>query len=178
MDVVKREIESLRGSIEIETRRHEGTKVLLSLPLTLAIIEGLLVKVGESDFVMPLSVIEECLELGKDMFALGGTGIVSMRGEPLPCVYLRDFFGIEESRPAVEEGVVVQVGGKRFVLVVDRVIGDHQTVIKSLGKAYRNVVGVSGATILGDGTVALILDVDLIVRTAEREEARSLGRAA
>jgi two-component system chemotaxis sensor kinase CheA len=179
MDVVKREIDSLRGTIEIESARGSGTQIQLSLPLTLAIIEGLLVQVGESEYVIPLSAIEECLELSSESFALGSErNIVQVRGEPLSCVFIRDFFHARESRPALEEAVVVRVGSRRVAIVVDHVIGDHQTVIKPLGRAYRDVVGLSGATILGDGTVALILDVDAIVRAAEHEEAVSLGRVA
>jgi two-component system chemotaxis sensor kinase CheA len=179
MDVVKREIDSLRGTIEIDTEAKKGTSIVLSLPLTLAIIEGLLVQIGASRFVIPLSVVEECLELTPDNFVLGRhRDVVQVRGEPLPCVSLRGFFHLREERSGLEECVVVRIGSNRFVIVVDHVVGDHQTVIKSLGRAYKDVIGVSGATILGDGTVALILDVDSIVREAEREEARALGRAA
>lgn len=179
MDVVKREIDALRGSIEIDSHRNEGTNIVLSLPLTLAIIEGLLIQVGQGQFVIPLSVIEECLELSADSFVLGSRcDVIQVRGEPLPCVYLRDFFKIDAPKPVIEEAVVVSMCGNRFVIVVDHVIGDHQTVIKSLGKAYQDVVGVSGATILGNGTVALILDVDMIVSTAEREEKLVLRGAA
>jgi two-component system chemotaxis sensor kinase CheA len=179
MDVVKREIDSLRGSIEIDSDQGQGTSISLSLPLTLAIIDGLLVQVGSSQFVIPLSAIEECLELNESHFALSSDrNVIQVRGEALSCVRLREFLHIDDEMPTIQEGVIVRQGGERIVIVVDHVIGDHQTVIKSLGQVYQDVKGVSGATILGDGNVALILDVDEIIRIAEMEESTNLESGA
>lgn len=164
MDVVRRAIEGLRGTVEVESVRGAGTVVRVKLPLTLAIIEGLLVAVGEDSFVLPLSLVEECIELtGRDAQYARGQRLVPVRGEQVPYVRLRDWFGAEGTHPEREQVVIANVDGTRFGFAVDDVIGQHQTVIKSLGKVYRDVEGVSGATILGDGTVALILDAPKLV---------------
>lgn len=171
MDVVKREIDALRGTINISSAKGVGSRIELSLPLTLAIIDGLMVDVSSERFVVPLALIEECLELTEASLAIGrGRNVIQMRGEPIPFIRLRDVFGMSERQASAEEVVIVSVGEARVGLVVDRVIGNHQTVIKSLGRAYRDVEGVSGATILGDGNVALILDVPRLVRCAKAEE--------
>jgi two-component system chemotaxis sensor kinase CheA len=160
MDVVKRNIESLQGTIEIETREGEGTKISLMLPLTLAIVDGLLVKVGESFYVVPLSSVEECVELSReDVEKAHGRELINIRGEIVPYVSLRERFGTGGERPAIEQIVTSRINGAKTGLLVDQVIGEHQTVIKSLGKAYRGIKEVSGATILGDGTLALILEM-------------------
>lgn len=178
MDVVRREIDGLRGNIEVESETDHGSVMHLSLPLTLAIIDGLLVEVSASEFVIPLSTIEECLELDESHFPLGsGRNVIQVRGEALPCVFLREFFHLASPPPTIQEAVVARVGNSRVAVVVDHVVGDHQTVIKSLGKVYQDVQGVSGATIMGDGQVALILDVDQIVRSAEKEELAALSIA-
>ncbi len=171
MDVVKREIDNLRGSVEVESRPGEGSTMNLSLPLTLAIVDGLLVRVATELYVIPLSLVERCLELADSAFALSKRrNVVSVRGELLPCVRLRDYFALAGRPPEIEEAVVVSVGEDRLVLSVDHVIGDHQTVIKSLGKAYEDVEGVSGGTIMGDGTVALIVDVPGMLRRVRQDE--------
>jgi len=173
MDVVKRSIDALRGSIEIGSSRSSGTTITLKLPLTLAIVDGLLVQVGEGYFVVPLSVVEECVELTReDISKAHGRRMSYVRGEIVPYIRLRDRFMVNGGRPAIEQIVITEAAGGRFGFVVDTVIGEHQTVIKSLGRMYRNVEGISGATILGDGTVALILDVPKLVREVEMEEQR------
>ncbi len=168
MDVVRRAIESLRGSIEVSSKKGLGTTITLKLPLTLAIIDGLLVNISDEFFVLPLSSVEECIELSSDDIEKAhGRHIVNIRGEIVPYVNLRERFNITGERLSIEQVVVANIKGMRVGFVVDKVIGQHQTVLKTLGKVYKNVEGVSGATILGDGTVALILD---IIRLAEKEE--------
>ncbi len=160
MDVVKREIDALRGTIRTTSKKGVGTTIDLSLPLTLAIIEGLLIDVADERFVVPLSMVEECLELTAERYALSpDRNIIQVRGEPVPFVRLREVLKIRGAAPALEETVVVNVNDTRLGIVVDKVVGHHQTVIKSLGNTYKDVDAVSGATILGDGKVALILDV-------------------
>jgi two-component system chemotaxis sensor kinase CheA len=172
LDVVKKAIEALRGSIELQSKRGEGASITLKLPLTLAIIDGLLVRIGPERFVIPLALVKECVELSQQDRRNGhGRNIANVRGAILPYVDLRDRFGISGERPPIEQIVVTDSGGARTGFVVDGVIGGYQTVIKNLGTFYRGVEGVSGATILGDGTVALILDVPKLVQGAEREEA-------
>ncbi|MFZ0930205.1 MAG: chemotaxis protein CheA [Syntrophobacteraceae bacterium] len=167
MDVVKRGIEALRGAIDIASREGAGTTITLKLPLTLAIVDGLLVKIADANFVLPLSVVEECVELTSTTAAAGhGRQVAFIRGEIVPYIRLRERFSIEGPAPPIEQIVVTETMGGKVGLVVDKVIGEHQTVIKNLGKIYMSVTGVSGATILGDGTVALIVDVPRIVRGA------------
>ncbi len=177
MDVVKREIESLRGSIEIDSQLGKGTRIDLYLPLTLAIIDGLLVEIGAGKYVIPINAIVECLEMTDETVALDrGRNLIQVRGELLPFVRLRETFWIEGVVPEIEEAVIVNHGDNRVGLVVDRVIGDYQTVIKSLGRIYQDVEGLSGATIMGDGNVALIVDVLGLVRMANMDEKHSIGK--
>ena len=169
MDVVKRSVEALRGQISITSEPGKGTTFRLQLPLTLAIIEGLLVAVGEGKFVLPMSLVEECVELtALDIERAHDNRLTNVRGELVPYIRLRDWFGSAGERPAIEQVAVTTVEGKRFGFVVDGVIGQHQTVIKSLGRMYQSVRGLSGATILGDGTLALILDVPALLRSVQR----------
>ncbi len=169
MDVVKRAIESLRGSIDIDSTAGKGTIIRVRIPLTLAIIDSLLVTIGEDCYVIPLSVVEECIELTRaDVAQAHGRNLVRVRDRLVPYVYLRDEFAIADEPPEIEQVVVTAVNGNQVGFVVDRVIGEHQTVIKSLGRMYRDVQGLSGATILGDGKVALILDIPQLVQRAEQ----------
>jgi len=169
MDVVKRSVEALRGQISITSEPGKGTTFRLQLPLTLAIIEGLLVAVGEGKFVLPMSLVEECVELtALDIERSHDNRLANVRGELVPYIRLRDCFGSSGERPAIEQVAVTTVEGKRFGFVVDGVVGQHQTVIKSLGRMYQDVRGLSGATILGDGTLALILDVPALLRSVEQ----------
>ena len=176
MDVVKRNIEALRGSIDIHSQKGIGTTITLSLPLTLAIIEGLLVKIGPEVFVIPLSLVEECVELtGSDIQRSHGRQIANVRGEIVPYIRLRDKFVINGDTAEIEQIVITRIGENRIGFVVDHVIGEHQTVIKTLGRMYKNVEGVSGATILGDGAVALILDIPKLSQSAMNEEVRMVN---
>jgi len=172
MDVVHRAIDSLRGSIELSSVLGQGTVITIRLPLTLAIIEGLQVQVGDGYFVVPLSLVEECVELhGKDVDPTRNQQIINLRGELVPYIHLRRWFEVEGAPPPIEQIVITGVEGRRIGIVVDHVIGEHQTVIKSLGRVYRDVEGISGATIRGDGTLALILDVPRLVRCVAAEPA-------
>jgi two-component system chemotaxis sensor kinase CheA len=171
MDVVKRGIEALRGSIEIGSTKGVGTKIMISLPLTLAIIEGLLVKIAEERFVIPLSTVEECIELtSKEVERSHGRHLIKVREQLVPYIKLRERFNINGKSPDIEQVVITGVDDCKIGLAVDHVIGEHQTVIKSLGRFYSNVEGLSGATILGDGSVAMILDIPNLVRSVEQEE--------
>ena len=173
MDVVRRSVEALRGSIEIASRPGAGLTVTLRLPLTLAIIDGLLVRVGGGQFVLPLANSLECVELGrKDIDAAHGNHIAMVRGETIPYIRLREYFGIQADPPEREQIMVVETEEGNFGFVVDEVLGNHQTVIKNLGRMYRDVPTVSGATILGNGTVALILDPHRLVQHAIQSASR------
>ncbi len=177
MDVVKKEIESLGGFVTVKSEEGKNTRVILSIPLTLAIIEGFLVKVGSDFYVLPLSSVEACIELTQEERAQHkGRRIINFRNEILSYVRLRDVFEIEGDEREIEQIVVVRSLDMRVGFVVDQVIGDYQTVIKSLGRIYKDVEGVSGATILGDGTVALILDINKLADIAHREETAELRR--
>ncbi len=173
MDVVKKGIDSLGGSVEIESRLGTGTTITLKLPLTLAIIDGLLVRIEDTFFVIPLAAIEECVELTReDVKNAHGRNVTSIRGEMVPFIHLRERFAIAGDPPAIEQIIINRVGDSRVGLVVDQVVGEHQTVIKNLGKFYRHIKEVSGATILGDGTVALIIDIPQLVNQAISETAQ------
>ncbi len=165
MDVGKRAIDSLRGSVEIKSEKGRGSTIPVRLPLTLAIIDGLQVCAGGDFFVIPLSLVEECVEhVRQDVEEAGNQRILYLRGEIVPFVPLREWFGIEGEPPAIEQIVITRVEGSRVGIVVDSVIGEHQTVIKTLGRVYKDVEGISGATIKGDGSIALIIDVPRLVR--------------
>ena len=165
MDVVRRSIEGLRGSIEISSKPGAGLTVTLRLPLTLAIIDGLLVRVGRAHFVLPLANSLECVELTRqDIQDSHGKHLADVRGELIPYIRLSEHFQMDTVRPEREQIMVVETEHGHYGFVVDQVLGDHQTVIKNLGRLYRNVQVVSGATILGNGTVALILDPHRLVQ--------------
>ena len=159
MDVVKRTIEAMRGSIDIATMPGKGTTVTLRLPLTLAIIEGLLIRVGEGRYIIPLSAVEECAELTSADERVRGRDFRNMRGDLVPFLRLRGLFGVAGEPDRFQKVIIASAGETRVGLVVDQIIGSHQSVIKSLSKLHSQVTMFSGATILGDGSAALILDV-------------------
>jgi two-component system, chemotaxis family, sensor kinase CheA len=172
MDVVKQTIDALRGTIEISSSRGQGTTITLALPLTLAIIDGFLTRIGPDHFVFPLPLVDECVELSGAQAAMPGRkSLLTVRGELVPFIRLRERFGIDGGKPSVEQVVITKGEGARVGFVVDHIVGGHQTVVKNLGRMYTGVEGISGATILGDGSVALILDVPKLIQSAEREEA-------
>ena len=180
MDVVKRTIESVRGSIELATTPGQGSSVALRLPLTLAIIEGLLIRVGEGRYVIPLSAIEECVELPANLgHASRSRSFLDIRGALVPFLRLRDLFDEDGMPDAHQKVIITSVGDIRVGLVADQIIGSHQTVIKSLSKLHSDVTMFSGATILGDGAAALILDVAQLVAAGQaKAESERLGKAA
>jgi two-component system chemotaxis sensor kinase CheA len=167
MDVVHQNVEALRGTIDIVSNVGVGTSVTLRLPLTLAIIDGLLVRVEQAYYVLPLANTLECIELTRqDIEKANGKHIANVRGEIIPYIRLRDFFDVRTERPEREQIMIAETEEGRYGFVVDEVLGDHQTVIKNLGRFYRHVQFVSGATILGNGTVALIIDPHRLVKEA------------
>lgn len=168
MDVVKRNIQALGGRVEINSIAGEGTRIVIRLPLTLAILDGLSVSVGEELFIVPLTYIVESLQpAAADVKTVGGRGrVVHVRGEYLPVVALHEVFNIRPEVTEVNKGILVilEAEGRKTAMFVDALVGQHQVVIKSLETNYRRVQGVSGATIMGDGKVALILDAVAIGR--------------
>lgn len=163
MDVVKRTIEAMRGSIDISTSPGNGTTVTLRLPLTLAIIEGLLIRVGEGRYIIPLSAVEECAELTVADERSRGRDFLNMRGDLVPFLRLRGLFDVTGEPDRHQKIIIVSAGETRVGLVADQIIGSHQSVIKSLSKLHSQVTMFSGATILGDGSAALILDVAQLI---------------
>ncbi|MCP5195878.1 MAG: chemotaxis protein CheA [Gammaproteobacteria bacterium] len=171
MDVVKRTIDSLRGSIDIASVANKGTAITLKLPLTLAIIDGLLVQMENERYVVPLSAVEECVELTRQEEEHSGSrGFLNIRGEIVAFIRLRRLLEVPGAAPDIQKVVVVALGESRIGLVVDQVIGQYQTVIKSLCRLHRDLEGFSGATILGDGSVALILDIPHLIKFARERE--------
>ena len=168
MDAVRRVIDDLRGTVEVKSRLGQGTQVTLRLPLTLAIIDGLLVKVADGPFVLPLSSVEECVELPRDEIGReSGRAILRIRDELVPFINLDTLFGFERGEGTDRRVVITSVEGRRLGLVVDEVVGQHQTVIKPLSVYHRGIEGLAGSTILGDGSVALILDAAALVKRAQ-----------
>jgi len=173
LDVVKRTIEGMRGSIDIATQPGKGTEITLRLPLTLAIIEGLLVRVADARYAIPLTAVEECVELSEaDATRSKGRSFLNIRGELVPFLRLRELFDEPGEPDAHQKVVIVAAADTRVGLVVDQIIGSHQTVIKSLSKLHADVPSFSGATILGDGAVALILDVPHLIALGQARETR------
>jgi two-component system chemotaxis sensor kinase CheA len=170
LDVVRRNVEALRGSISVESGPERGTAITLRLPLTLAIIEGFKVQVSGEVYILPLEAVAECLELPPGQ-GRGRSGVLNLRGKPLPYLRLREHFALGGEPPARENVVVVQHAGTAVGLAVDALIGESQTVLKPLGRLFQGVRGLSGSAILGDGRVALILDVAALLREALRRVA-------
>ncbi|MFZ4831948.1 chemotaxis protein CheA [Rouxiella sp. Mn2063] len=166
MDVVKRNIQEMGGHVEIHSQGGKGTTIRILLPLTLAILDGMSVKVGEEVFILPLNAVMESLQpLAEDLHPLaGGERVLQVRGEYLPLVELYNVFDVEEAKTDATQGIVVilQSAGRRYALLVDQLIGQHQVVVKNLESNYRKIPGISAATILGDGSVALIVDVSAL----------------
>jgi two-component system chemotaxis sensor kinase CheA len=166
MDVVKRNIQEMGGHVEIHSQQGKGTTIRILLPLTLAILDGMSVKVGEEVFILPLNAVMESLQpLAEDLHPLaGGERVLQVRGEYLPLVELHNVFDVKEAKTEATQAIVVilQSAGRRYALLVDQLIGQHQVVVKNLESNYRKVPGISAATILGDGSVALIVDVSAL----------------
>jgi two-component system chemotaxis sensor kinase CheA len=166
MDVVKRNITALRGTVEVQSQPGMGTLVRIRLPLTLAIIDGFQVGVGRSSFVVPLDLVEECVEVDHSG-GVAAVGHINLHGSVLPLIRLRDMFAIEDIAGRRESVVVVRCAGKRAGIVVDELVGELQAVIKPLSKLFSQLQGIGGSTILGTGRVALILDIPGLVERSE-----------
>lgn len=173
MDVVRRNILAMGGHVEVQSRQGKGTTVRILLPLTLAILDGMLVRVAEEIYVLPLGAVMESLMPQEEMLYryVGDERLLQVRGEYLPLVMLRQRFSVSGQAPS-DNGIVVivQSAGCRYALWVDQLIGQQQVVVKNLEQNYRKVTGVSAATILGDGSVALILDVVELATLAHPQE--------
>lgn len=167
MDAVKTTIDALGGNVEISSFAGRGTRFILRLPVTLAIIDGLRVRVGQSTYVIPLSSVQECVELESEKGARGsGRSVLRIREELVPYLALDALFNVPGGNSDSRRVVIVRVDGERVGLVVDDILGQGQTVIKTLSSFHREIAGLGGATILGDGSVALIIDVATLVRSA------------
>ena len=180
MDVVKRNIQEMGGHVEIASKQGKGTTIRILLPLTLAILDGMSVRVADEVFILPLNAVMESLQpRGEELKPLaGGECVLEVRGEYLPLVELWNVFDVQGAKTEATQGIVVilQSAGKRYALLVDQLIGQHQVVVKNLESNYRKVPGISAATILGDGSVALIVDVSAL-QSLNREK-RVAGAAA
>jgi len=178
MDVVRRNIHDMGGRVEIESAAGVGSRISIKLPLTLAILDGMSVRVGDEVFIVPLSYISESLQPAPEAIKplSGGEHVVAVRGDYLPVLSLAQSFGVRPGVERYEQGILVilESEGAKTALFVDALVGQHQVVIKSLESNYRKVAGISGATIMGDGRVAMILDVAHLVGLANSR----LGKAA
>ncbi|HEX2968666.1 MAG TPA: chemotaxis protein CheA [Bacteroidales bacterium] len=163
MDVVKRKISDLRGEVSIDTTVNEKTEITIKLPLTLSIIDGLLVKIDEAFYVIPLSSVNRCFEFKHEALVNAVNNLIYINDGHIPFAYLRKEFGIKTQPPALEQVIVIEYADTLFGLTVDHVVGEYQAVLKSLGTMYKEQDFISGATILGDGTVALLMDPNKII---------------
>ncbi|MEI7596482.1 MAG: chemotaxis protein CheA [Bacteroidota bacterium] len=164
MDVVKRKITEIRGEVELDSIQDEGTTLTIKLPLTLSIIDGLLVEIDKTSYVIPLSVIKKIYPIPHTDFANNYNSVITLDGEPIPFHYLRDSFSVSSEAYEIEEVIVVDYLDHPVGLVIDRVIGEYQAVLKPLGRLFKGQQIFSGATILGDGTVAIVMDTNRIIR--------------
>ena len=164
LDVVRRNIDALRGTVEVASIKGKGSTITIRLPLTLAIIEGFSVRVGSETFVVPLEHVTECTELPLEHRSTEASGIFSLRGEALPYIRLRQVFGLPDRTAKRENVVVVKISDFQAGIAVDELLGGMQTVVKPLGKTFRAVPGIAGSTVLSDGRVGLIIDVPSLLR--------------
>jgi len=174
MDVVKRKISDLRGEVSVETRHNVGTTLTLKLPLTLSIIDGLLVAIDHAYFVIPLSSINKCFEFRHEALIGAVNNLIFVNDGHIPFIYLRNEFEITTPSPELEQVIVIEYGDVRIGLTVDKVIGEYQAVLKSLGNMYKRQDIISGATILGDGTVALVVDPNKIISQFNYQNQKSI----
>ena len=183
MDVVRRNIEALRGTVTVISDPGQGAQIEIRMPLTLAIIDGFLVGVGASKFVFPLDAVVEVIERGPAAMGsphggddgpdLRGRGVVELRGQVLPVLDLRRLYGLDSPEPERSSVVVIRAGSSRYGVIVDQLLGQHQTVIKPLGRMLSSLRGMSGSSILGNGEVALIFDVLSLSQLASQQPALS-----
>ncbi len=180
MDVVRSNIEALRGTVQLTSEEGAGSTIEIRLPLTLAIIDGFLIGVGDSRFIFPLDAVVEVIEsrsCATEMDA-SGRGVTELRGQALPVVSLRQLYALDSCEPDRVSIVVIRSGGQRYGVLVDQLLGQHQTVIKPLGRMFRSLRGMSGSSILGNGDVALIFDVASLCQLAMHPPSRSRPRPA
>jgi two-component system chemotaxis sensor kinase CheA len=163
MDVVKKKISELRGEVNIETRINSGATISIKLPLTLSIIDGLLVEIGNALFIIPLATVIRCCEFNHDTLVKAVNNLILIEDTHVPLIFLRKEFAITSPSPLTEQVVVIENGDTRVGLTIDRIIGEYQAVLKPLGNAFNNQDIISGATILGDGKVALVVDPNRII---------------
>ncbi|GMT96387.1 hypothetical protein KH5H1_05060 [Corallococcus caeni] len=166
MDVVRRDIEALRGSVSIQSQEGQGTTLTLRLPLTLAVIQGFAMGVGDQVYVVPIESVQECMEVPAGERTSEESGVLALRGQPLPYLRLRQVFSLGSATPARENVVVLRHPDGVIGLAVDELQGDGQRVIRPLGRLFQGIPGISGSTILGDGRVGLLLDTPALVRRA------------
>ena len=180
LDVVRRNIEALRGTVNVFSDGGQGSRIEIRLPLTLAIIDGFLISVGNSKFIFPLDAVVEVIEnrLGAAALDARGRSVVELRGQVLPVVSLRALYGLDAHDPDRSSVVVIQAGTRRYGVLVDQLLGQHQTVIKPLGRMFSSLRGMSGSSILGSGEVALIFDVNSLGDLAAAETTASSPRPA
>lgn len=173
LDVVKKDIASLGGSVSIETEQGKGTSFILKIPLTLAIIDGMLTTIDNTKYIIPLNTIAECMTFQAEQKKKNDLIITTtLHGKELKCINLRKFFNVSSSYPTKQEIVAVYDNDRVIGIIVDKILGSNQTVIKPLGRLFNNCTGINGSTILGDGSVALILDVlklTELLRTIEKD---------
>ncbi|MBN3752807.1 chemotaxis protein CheA [Paraburkholderia sp. Tr-20389] len=181
MDVVKRNIQSMGGHVEITSQAGKGSTTRIILPLTLAILDGMSVKVGSEIFILPLNFVMESLQpQADDIYTVAaGERVVRVRGEYLPLVALHEVFSVDGARTEPTQGIVtiMQTEGRRFAMLIDELVGQQQVVVKNLETNYRKVHGISAATILGDGSVALIVDVAALNRETRASHGAALSLA-
>jgi two-component system chemotaxis sensor kinase CheA len=176
LDVVRRNVNALSGAIHVASQKGQGTTFTIRLPLTLAIIDGFAVRVGTETYVIPLGSVQECLELPRERHCSEEGGVINLRGEALPYVRLRDLFECGGKAAEREKVIVVEYQGGRAGLAADELLGEQQAVIKPLGRLFQGIRGVSGSTILGNGRVALILDVPALCGEAIRRSAELISQ--
>jgi two-component system chemotaxis sensor kinase CheA len=176
LDVVRRNVNALSGAIHVASQKGQGTTFTIRLPLTLAIIDGFAVRVDTETYVIPLGSVQECLELPREKHRAEEGGVINLRGEALPYVRLRDLFGCGGKAAEREKIIVVEYQGGRAGLAADELLGEQQAVIKPLGRLFQGIPGVSGSTILGNGRVALILDVPALCGEAIRRSAELVSQ--
>jgi len=166
MDVVKKSIQALRGTIEVLSEPGEGSTFRLRLPLTLAIIDGFVSSVGKAVYVIPLEAVVECIEFPvEEQLEASKQQFINLRGEVLPFIQLHEYFQVPDHTKGRRQNIViVNHSGKKVGLVVDELHGEHQTVIKPLGKLFAHLQGLAGSTIMGNGQVALVLDVAALIQ--------------
>lgn len=170
MDVVKRKINEIRGEVDIDSDINKGTTITIKLPLTLSIIDGLLVKILDNKYIIPLSAVDKIYAVEHEKIKKAFNDIITLDGEQIPFYYLREEFDLQENTEKIEQVIIVKYEDNKIGIVVDNVIGEYQAVLKSLGKMYKKQEIISGATILGDGTVALVLDTNKLINRFSSEE--------